>query len=157
MFQEQVIAHLVEVDHDVAFGSPTAHHALQHQSEEEAPGLGHVEVIGVVLVPVLNGCNHLVVIRADYLEVLNKPKPLVWIKHNFYSSHLNTTQTTCVCVFMCSHFWHYEPQNAHSPSNVGPCFQCEAILLDPLNLKDIYGFRHCFKVVVGLGFWLWLG
>lgn len=68
----QVIAHLVEVDHDVAFGSSTAHHALQHQSKEEPPGLGHVEVIGVVLVPVLNGRHHLVVISADYLEVLNK-------------------------------------------------------------------------------------
>lgn len=72
VFQEQDIAHLVEVDHDVAFGAPTAHHALQHQSEEEPPGLGHVEVIGIVLVPVLNGCHHLVVISADYLEVLNK-------------------------------------------------------------------------------------
>lgn len=71
-FQKQVIAYLVEVNHDVAFGSSAAHHALQHQSEEEPPGLRHVEVIGVVLVPVLNGRHHLVIISADYLEVLNK-------------------------------------------------------------------------------------
>lgn len=67
----QLLAHLVEVYHDVALGSAAAHDALQHQSEEQAPGFGHVQVVGVVLVPVLDGHHHLVVIRADYLQVLD--------------------------------------------------------------------------------------
>lgn len=70
--RQQLSAHLVEVYHDVALGSATAHDALQHQSEEQAPGLGHVQVVGVVLVPVLDGHHHLVVVRADNLQVLDK-------------------------------------------------------------------------------------
>lgn len=70
--QEQVIAHLIEVYHDVALGSSTAHDTLEHQSEEQPPRLRHVQVVGVILVPVLNRCHHLVIICADYLQVLNK-------------------------------------------------------------------------------------
>lgn len=69
---QQLLAHLVEVYHDVALGSAAAHNALEHQAEEEAPGLGHVQVVGVVLVPVLDGHHHLVVVGADYLQVLHK-------------------------------------------------------------------------------------
>lgn len=69
---QQLSAHLVEVYHDVALGSAAAHNALQHQGEEQAPGLGHVQVVGVVLVPVLDGHHHLVVVRADDLQVLDK-------------------------------------------------------------------------------------
>lgn len=70
--RRQLSAHLVEVYHDVALGSAAAHDALQHQGEEQAPGLGHVQVVGVVLVPVLDGHHHLVVVRADDLQVLDK-------------------------------------------------------------------------------------
>lgn len=69
---DRIKAHLIEVYHDVALGSSAAHNALQHQREEQAPGLGHVKVVGVVLVPVLDGHDHLVIVRADYLQVLNK-------------------------------------------------------------------------------------
>lgn len=69
--RRRLLAHLVEVYHDVALGSTAAHHAVQHQREEQAPGFGHVQVVGVVLVPVLDGHHHLVVICADYLQVLD--------------------------------------------------------------------------------------
>lgn len=70
--RDRIKAHLIEVYHDVALGSSAAHNALQHQREEQAPGLGHVQVVGVVLVPVLDGHHHLVIVGADYLQVLNK-------------------------------------------------------------------------------------
>lgn len=72
--QEEVIAHLIEIYHDVAFRSSAAHHTLKHQSEEQPPRLRHIQVVGIVLVPVLNRCRHLVIICADYLQVLNKWK-----------------------------------------------------------------------------------
>ena len=64
-------AYLIQVYHDVALRSSTAHNVLQHQGEEQPSGLRHVQVVGVILVPVLNRCHHLVVICADYLQVLN--------------------------------------------------------------------------------------
>lgn len=67
-----VTVYLIQVDHDVALGSSTAHNVLQHQGEQKSSGLRHVQVVGVILVPVLNRCHHLVIIRADYLQVLNK-------------------------------------------------------------------------------------
>lgn len=84
--RRQLLAHLVQVYHDVALGSAAAHNALQHQREEQAPGLGHVQVVGVVLVPVLDGHHHLVVVCADYLQVLDIMKLLsraraaVWLQ-----------------------------------------------------------------------------
>lgn len=72
-----VAAHLIEVYHDVALWSSTAHNTLQHQGEEQPSGLRHVQVVGVVLVPVLNRCHHLVIICADYLQVLKIWNPLV--------------------------------------------------------------------------------
>lgn len=69
--RRQLLAHLVEVYHDVALGSAAANDTPQHQREEQAPGFGHVQVVGVVLVPVLDGHHHLVVVCADYLQVLD--------------------------------------------------------------------------------------
>lgn len=60
-------AHLIEVYHDVALWSSAAHHTLQHQGEEQPPRLRHVQVVGVILVPVLDRCHHLVIVCADYL------------------------------------------------------------------------------------------
>lgn len=64
-------AYLIEIDHDVALWSFTAHDILQHQGEEQPSGLGHVQVVGLILMPVLNCCHHLVIICADDLQVLN--------------------------------------------------------------------------------------
>lgn len=66
-----VDAYLIKVYHDVALRSSAAHDALQHQGEEQPSGLRHVQVVGVILVPVLNRCHHLVIVRADDLQVLN--------------------------------------------------------------------------------------
>lgn len=65
-----VASYLIEVYHDVSLWSSAAHSVLQHQCEEQPSGLRHVQVVRVVLVPVLNRCHHLVVIGANYLQVL---------------------------------------------------------------------------------------
>lgn len=69
-------AYLIQVYHDVALGPSAAHDVLQHQGEEQTSGLRHVQVVGVVLVPVLNRCHHLVIISADNLQVLNTQQSL---------------------------------------------------------------------------------
>ncbi len=66
-----VAAHLIKVYHDVALRSSAAHYALQHKGEEQPSGLGHVQVVRVILVPVLNCCHHLVIVCADYLQILS--------------------------------------------------------------------------------------
>ena len=65
-------SYLVEVYHDVALRSTTADHILQHQGEKQPSLLRRVQIVRVVLVPVLDSCHNLVVIRADYLQVLEK-------------------------------------------------------------------------------------
>lgn len=64
-------AYLIEVYHDIALRASAAHNILQRQCEEQPPGLRHVQVVGIILVPVLNRCHHLVIICADYLQVLD--------------------------------------------------------------------------------------
>lgn len=63
--------YLIQVYHDVVFWTSTAHNILQHQCEEQPSVPWHVQVVWIVLVPVLNRCHHLVIIGADYLQVLD--------------------------------------------------------------------------------------
>lgn len=67
-----LVTYLIEVDHDVALRASAALDILQGQGEVDAPGVWDVEVVGVVLVPFLDGCKHLVLIGADDMHVLNK-------------------------------------------------------------------------------------
>lgn len=65
-----MVAHLVEVHHDVALGAHAAHHVLQSQGVVDPRRVGHVQVVGLVLVPLLHGRHHAVLVRADHVQVL---------------------------------------------------------------------------------------
>lgn len=69
-----LVTYLIEVDHDIAFRPSAALDVLQGQGEVDAPGVRDVEVVGVVLVPFLDGCEHLVLISADNVHVLGQDR-----------------------------------------------------------------------------------
>lgn len=69
-----MFAYLVEVHHDVALGAHAAHHVLQSQGVVDPRRVGHVQVVGFILVPLLHGRHHAVLIRADHMQVLAEAK-----------------------------------------------------------------------------------
>jgi len=62
--------YLVEVHHDVALGAHAADHVLQGQRVVDPRGLRHVQVVGLVLVPLPHRRHHAVLVRADDVQVL---------------------------------------------------------------------------------------
>lgn len=93
-------AYFVEVYHDVALRPAAAHNVLQHQGEEQPSGLGHVQVVGVILVPVLNRRHHLVIICADYLQILKIENSFVGV--SAWISQLNKTKRFRELIYMSS-------------------------------------------------------
>lgn len=67
-----LVTYLIEVDHDVALWTPAALNVLQGQCKIDPPCVRDIEVVGVILVPFLNRCKHLILIRADDMHVLKK-------------------------------------------------------------------------------------
>lgn len=63
---------LVEIHHDVALGADAAHHILEGQGVIDPRCVGHVQIIGFILVPLLHSCHHTVFICADNMQVLTK-------------------------------------------------------------------------------------
>lgn len=63
---------LVEIHHDVALGANAAHHILEGQGVIDPRCVGHVQVIGFILVPLLHSSHYTVFIRADHMQVLAK-------------------------------------------------------------------------------------
>lgn len=57
--------YLVEVQHLVTTNAPSGLDIFHSQGEVDPSGVGQVEVIGVVLVPLLHRCKYLLPIRAD--------------------------------------------------------------------------------------------
>ena len=62
--------YLIQVNHDVSFQSLAGFDTFQGQGEVDPPRVWYVEVIRVVLIPLLDGGEHLVLIRADDMHVL---------------------------------------------------------------------------------------
>lgn len=58
-------SYLVQVQHLVPADAPGGLDILHGQGEVDAPGVGQVEVVGVVLVPLLHCCKHLPTVSAD--------------------------------------------------------------------------------------------
>lgn len=65
---------LIKIHHDVALGADAAHHVLQGQGVIDPRRVGHVQVIGFILVPLLHSGHHAVFVRADHVQVLEKQK-----------------------------------------------------------------------------------
>ena len=58
-------AYLVQVQHLVSSDAPSGLDIFHGQGEVDPSGVGQVEVIGVVLVPLLHRCKYLLLISAD--------------------------------------------------------------------------------------------
>lgn len=69
-FKVMMFPDLIEIHHDVALGANAAHHILEGQGVIDPRCVGHIQVIGVILVPLLHSCHHKVFIRADHMQVL---------------------------------------------------------------------------------------
>lgn len=67
-----LVTYLIEVDHDIAFRASATLDILQGQGEVDTTGVWDVEVVGVILVPFLNCCKHLILICANDMHVLKK-------------------------------------------------------------------------------------
>lgn len=57
--------YLIQVQHLVPSNAPCGLHIFHGQGEVDPSGVGQVEVIGVVLVPLLNRREYLLLISAD--------------------------------------------------------------------------------------------
>lgn len=62
--------YLIEVHHDVALQAHAADHVLQSQSVVDARSVRHVQVVGFILVPLLNSSHHAVFICTDHMQLL---------------------------------------------------------------------------------------
>ena len=63
-------SHLQDVDDHALLRLPRAAHILQHQRVAHAARVRLVQVVGVGLVPLLHGHEHLALVRADDLQIL---------------------------------------------------------------------------------------
>lgn len=90
----RLVTYLIEVDHDIALRASAALDILQGQGEVDTPGVWDVEVVGVVLIPFLDRCKHLILICADDVHVLNKTQEVK--KKNFINEsdmHPNSVES----------------------------------------------------------------
>lgn len=69
-----VMTYLIEVNHHIPLQPLATLDIFQGQGEVDPSGVGDVQIVGVVLVPLLHSCKHLVLICADNMHVLGKGK-----------------------------------------------------------------------------------
>lgn len=67
-----VMTYLIEVNHHIPFQSLTTLDVFQGQGEIHPLGVGDIQIVCVVLVPLLNSCKHLILNCADNMHVLLK-------------------------------------------------------------------------------------
>lgn len=63
-------AHLQDVDEHILLWLPGAAHVLQHDGVIHTLHVRLVQIVGVRLIPFLDGQEHLVLVRADNLDIL---------------------------------------------------------------------------------------
>lgn len=68
------MTYLIEVNHHIPLQPLTTLDIFQGQGEVDPSGVGDVQIVCVVLVPLLNSCKHLILICADNMHVLGKRK-----------------------------------------------------------------------------------
>lgn len=66
------ISHLIQVNHAVTTKSSGGFDVFQRQSEIDPPGVGDVQIVGVILVPFLDGGENLSLICAENVHVLHR-------------------------------------------------------------------------------------
>ena len=66
------MTYLIEVNHHIPFQSLTTLHVFQGQGEIHPSGVGDIQIVCVVLVPLLNSCKHLTLVCADNMHILGK-------------------------------------------------------------------------------------
>lgn len=64
--------YLIEVDHHITLQPSATLDILQGQREVDPSSIRYIKVVGIVLVPLLNSCKHLILIRADNVHILGK-------------------------------------------------------------------------------------
>ena len=69
-----VMTYLIEVNHHIPFQPLTTLDIFQGQGEVHPSGVGDIQIVRVILVPLLYSCKYLILICADNMHVLGKEK-----------------------------------------------------------------------------------